>query len=253
MSYIQTQHHNAVTIKNIHNNSSAEFTLLAQPIVNPKNRELFAIEITTSFNHNSEKNINTEAFFSSISDDFVRKLILIQIEELNRSEYKINEKKIITSINCPFSLLSDYMFIKEAISLSKVRIAFEINNFKNSIITDNAKESIRLLKEQNHELWLDNFMSEDIPINVLHMLVWDRVKIDRTFIYQHMNNHSIVSALYHFVSKNSLKSLIFEGIESDYQHDRVARLNCLCQGFLYCKPFSLENIWEQQFELHPAF
>ena len=145
------------------------------------------------------------------------------------------------------------MFIKEAISLSKVRIAFEINNFKNSIITDNAKESIRLLKEQNHELWLDNFMSEDIPINVLHMLVWDRVKIDRTFIYQHMNNHSIVSALYHFVSKNSLKSLIFEGIESDYQHDRVARLNCLCQGFLYCKPFSLENIWEQQFELHPAF
>ena len=94
MSYIQTQHHNAVTIKNIHNNSSAEFTLLAQPIVNPKNRELFAIEITTSFNHNSEKNINTEAFFSSISDDFVRKLILIQIEELNRSEYKINEKKL---------------------------------------------------------------------------------------------------------------------------------------------------------------
>jgi len=253
MSYITTQHHNYITIKNVNNNSSAEFTLLAQSIVNPKNRTVFALEITTSFNHNSKSNINTEAFFNTISDDFVKNLILIQIKELNLSESKINSKKIIASINCPFSLLSDCAFIKQAVSLSKVRIAFEINNFKSTTITESTKTSIGLLKERGHELWLDNFMSEEMPINALHMLVWDRVKIDRTFIYQHMNNNSIISALYNFVSHSSLKNLIFEGIESDYQHDQVAKLNCLCQGFLYCKPFSLESIREPKIESHPAF
>ncbi|KXO14062.1 hypothetical protein AKG98_126 [Moritella sp. JT01] len=247
MSYIKVQNHNSVTIKNINNNSAADFTLLAQSIVNPKNKQVFALEITTSFNHNSKGNINTEEFFKTISGDFVKELILIQIEELNMSEYKLNSERIIASINCPFSLLSDSVFVKEVVSLSKVRFAFEICNFKSNTITDSAKRSIRILKSQGHELWLDNFMSEETPIDVLHILLWDRVKIDRTFIYKHMNNHSIVLALYHLVSKNSLNNLIFEGIESDYQHDRVAKLNCLCQGFLYCRSFNLESIREHQF------
>ncbi len=247
MSYIKTQNHNSVTIKNINNNSSADFTLLAQSIVDPKNKQVLALEITTSFNHDSKKNINTEAFFKTISDDFVKELIIIQIEELNMSEYKLNSERIIASINCPFSLLSDSVFVKEVVSLSKVRFAFEICNFTSNKITDSVKRSIRILKSQGHELWLDNFMSEETPIDVLHILFWDRVKVDRTFIYKHMNNHSIVSALYHFVSKNSFKNLIFEGIESDYQHDRVAKLNCLCQGFLYCRSFNLESIRENQF------
>ncbi|QUM88119.1 EAL domain-containing protein [Moritella sp. 36] len=253
MSYIKIQNHNSVTIKNINNNSSADFTLLTQSIINPKNKQVFALEVTTSFNHNSKKNINTEEFFKTISDDFVKELILIQIEELNMCEYKLNSERIIASINCPFSLLFDSVFVKEVVSLSKVRFAFEICNFKSNTITDSAKRSIRILKSQGHELWLDNFMSEEIPIDALHILRWDRVKIDRTFIYKHMNNHSIVSALYHFVSKNSFKNLIFEGIESDYQHDQIAKLDCLCQGFLYCKPFSLENIQDQQFEAHLAY
>jgi len=160
----------------------------------------------------------------------------------NKNESIINHDNIIASIHCPFSLLSDNEFIKKIISLSKVKLAFEINNFIESTLNNDARHSVTLLKEQGHELWLDNFTSEDIPINILKMIMWDRVKIDKTFMYNHMNNNSIFSALYNFVSNNSLKSLIFKGIESDYQHDKLTKLNCLCQGFLYCKSFNLESI-----------
>ncbi|QFI36526.1 EAL domain-containing protein [Moritella marina ATCC 15381] len=242
MPYIKTLHHNSVIIKNIENDSSAEFNLLAQSIVSPKNRKLFALEITSNFNHHSKNNVNIERFFDSIPDDFLKELMLIKIEALNKNESIINADNIIASIHCPFNLLSDNEFIKKIISLSKVRLAFEINSFIENTLNDNAKYSITLLKDQGHELWLDNFTSEDIPINVLKIIMWDRVKIDKTFMYKHMNNNSIFSALYDFVSNNSLKKLIFKGIESDYQHDRVTKLNCLCQGFLYCKPFNLESI-----------
>jgi len=253
MSYIKYNHHKSFIIKNTSNNSSAEFFLFTQSIVHPKNRQVFAIDIATNFNHNSKENINTEEFFNTISDDFFKELISIQVEELNINKEKINSKGIIASINCPFNLLSDNDFIKKIVSLSKVNIALEITDFKNGVITDSIKKSIEILKSKGHELWLDDFMSEDIPINVLHMLNWDRVKIDKTFIYQNLNNISIMSALHHHVSNNSLKAMIFKGIESDYQHDEISKLNCLCQGFLYRPPFTLGNISELSHKLENTF
>lgn len=243
MFYTKIKNKNSFILKNNTNNSSAEFTLVAQPIVQPKSRNVIAIEVLTNLISSSDGTINAEDFFSDISNEFIKSLIMIQIEELNNIKIAINSKNIVASINIPFDLLSDIEFIKLIINKSQVKIALEVTNFKNStLMTDSIKKSVSIIKEHGFELWLDDFTSEDIPSNALYLLKWDRVKIDKTFIYRHINNHSLISDLLSYISNFSFNSVVFEGIESDYQNDQISKFNVLCQGYLYSRPLRLSHM-----------
>ncbi|QUM84737.1 MULTISPECIES: EAL domain-containing protein [unclassified Moritella] len=243
MFYTKIKNKNSFILKNTTNNSSAEFYLVAQPIVQPKSRNVVAIEVLTNLISSSNGTIHAEDFFSDISNEFIKSLIMIQIEELNNIKIAINSKNIVASINIPFDLLSDIELIKSIINKSQVKIALEVTNFKNStVMTDNIKKSVSIIKEHGFELWLDDFTSEDIPSNALYLLKWDRVKIDKTFIYRHINNHSLISDLLNYISNFSFNSIVFEGIESDYQNDQISKFNCLCQGYLYSRPLRLSHM-----------
>ncbi|QUM80474.1 EAL domain-containing protein [Moritella sp. 5] len=243
MFYTKIKNKNSFILKNNTNNSSAEFYLVAQPIVQPKSRNVIAIEVLTNLISSSNGTIHAEDFFSDISNEFIKSLIMIQIEELNNIKVAINSKNIVASINIPFDLLSDIEFIRLIINKSQVKVALEVTNFKNStLMTDNIKKSVSIIKEHGFELWLDDFTSEDIPSNALYLLKWDRVKIDKTFIYRHINNHSLISDLLNYVSNFSFNSIVFEGIESDYQNDQISKFNCLCQGYLYSRPLRLSHM-----------
>jgi len=243
MFYTKIKNKNSFILKNNTNNSSAEFYLVAQPIVQPKSRNVIAIEVLTNLISSSNGTIHAEDFFSDISNEFIKSLIMIQIEELNNIKIAINSKNIVASINIPFDLLSDIELIKSIINKSQVKIALEVTNFKNStVMTDNIKKSVSIIKEHGFELWLDDFTSEDIPSNALYLLKWDRVKIDKTFIYRHINNHSLISDLLNYISNFSFNSIVFEGIESDYQNDQISKFNCLCQGYLYSRPLRLSHM-----------
>lgn len=109
---------------------------------------------------------------------------------------------------------------------------------------DMAESVLSALKSLGVSIALDDFGTGFSSLNYLHKFSIDTLKIDRTFVQQlHTQSKSldIVRAIVG-LAQTFRMSVVAEGIENDDEILALAGVGCeYGQGFLYCKPISVEN------------
>ncbi|CCO44059.1 EAL domain-containing protein [Vibrio nigripulchritudo] len=199
-----------------------------QPIINPHTMKTVAFEFLTRFDY---KNVNIEDFFSVVSDDVAKRLLRRQVDEINRVSCM---NSYIFSLNVNARILADGPFINELVGSLNTRVAFELTTEPAS---DSEKKrvlkSIKLLKELGHYIWLDDYLSESITDALLNLVNWDLVKIDKSVLYQHLEQPDEMFDVVCNASDFGRRYVIIEGVETGYQHDKLTGYKCLHQGFYY--------------------
>ena len=109
---------------------------------------------------------------------------------------------------------------------------------------DLAESILSALKSMGVSIALDDFGTGFSSLNYLHKFSIDTLKIDRTFVQQlHTQSKSldIVRAIVG-LAQTFRMSVVAEGIENDDEILALAGVGCeYGQGFLYCKPISVDN------------
>lgn len=109
---------------------------------------------------------------------------------------------------------------------------------------DMAESVLSALKSLGVSIALDDFGTGFSSLNYLHKFSIDTLKIDRTFVQQlHTQSKSldIVRAIVG-LAQTFRMSVVAEGIENDDEVLALAGVGCeFGQGFLFCKPISVDN------------
>lgn len=108
---------------------------------------------------------------------------------------------------------------------------------------DDVIDKIKVLKKLGITFSLDDFGIGQSSLSVLRRLPLDELKIDKSFINDILHNNYdtfIVQTIIN-MGKNLGHSVIAEGVELEQQKSLLQTLGCNAyQGFLFCKPLSLE-------------
>ncbi len=134
------------------------------------------------------------------------------------------------------------------------RIAIEIT--ENAIIADedNARQTIESLKNQGMRIGLDDFGTGYSSLHHLHLLPFDRIKIDKSFVNRIADNPEslkIVRAIVGLAISMELP-VIAEGIENIEVANILRGLGCdQGQGFFYGRPEPAEVV-SRSFAVLPA-
>ncbi len=127
------------------------------------------------------------------------------------------------------------------------RICFEVT--ENALITDPdaARRIIQSLKNQGVSLALDDFGTGFSSIQHLRMLPFDKLKIDRSFVYNVDSDdaaYRVVSGIIR-LAENLQLSVVAEGVESASVRDALRSLGCqYAQGYLLGMPANASDTLE---------
>ncbi|WP_038125425.1 EAL domain-containing protein [Vibrio nigripulchritudo] len=199
-----------------------------QPIIDPSSMKTIAFEFLTRFDC---KHINVEDFFSSVSDKVAKRLLMLQAEEANRLGCM---NTYVFSLNVNASVLADESFIAELLDGLNTKVAFELTNTPaNDTEKKRVLKSIKMLRTLGHYIWLDDYLSEDIPESLLNLINWDLVKIDKSVLNRHLEHRDKMLDLVCDVSDFGRRYVIIEGVETSHHHEKLVGYKCLHQGFYY--------------------
>jgi len=111
----------------------------------------------------------------------------------------------------------------------------------------NAEDKLRELKEMGVLLALDDFGTGYSSLNYLRKITFDKVKIDRSFIWDalsHEQTATIVKSII-FTAHNLNMVVIAEGVETKEQLDFLKENNCdMAQGYFIGKPLPSKELME---------
>lgn len=149
------------------------------------------------------------------------------------------------SINISAKQLLDPSFMETLDSLLKKytfnqsKVYFEITESVFLEDTTTISSIIKMLKDRHIAISLDDFGTGFSSLSYLKDLVFDEIKIDKSFIVNLPNSQhdqAIVSAIA-AMSNHFNFNMIAEGVETQEQKDCLEELGCkLYQGYLYGKP-----------------
>ena len=118
------------------------------------------------------------------------------------------------------------------------RLEIEITE---SILMNNVESTIEKLDELHKvgvSVAIDDFGTGYSSLSLLQKLPIHRLKIDRSFIHDMVENEdqSIIEAIA-YMARGLKIEMVAEGVELDYQLRYLRSLNCpVIQGFLYSRP-----------------
>jgi len=217
--------------------SKLKLSFYLQPISHPRTRKNYAFEFLTRF---ESQGVEIERFFKNTTTDFIKTIIKLQVNEINKISMP---SSTLFTVNCCASTLADNEFVR-LISSKLIRpIAIELTSMPE---TDSewkrALQSIIELKKHGHQIWLDDYLSEDIPQTALGFVDWDLVKIDKELIHQHIDNPDYMRDVVSEVSDFGRRKIVFEGVETEYQHKALLKYKGLHQGYFYGRPMESGNL-----------
>ena len=117
-------------------------------------------------------------------------------------------------------------------------------------LTRGSGESARVIRENGHRLWIDDFGSGYSSLNVLNQYHVDRIKVDMDII-RHIDdnngaNRKILKALVGVCRELGMHTLS-EGVETKEQQEFLSEIGCeMLQGFFFYKPMPLEGLLEKK-------
>ncbi|MGX5835976.1 EAL domain-containing protein [Aeromonas piscicola] len=193
------------------------FKTRIQPIKCLKSGVFFGGEILSRLDGVAD----VELFFSCMQDETMADLVKMQVHMLNDAKFYANGEYFQSRyfINIRAELLCDFDFILWICNNSYVPLSLEVD-FQ-ELISNKAnyfnKHSIQLLKDNGHNLWLDDFTCNfnQRSVELLSVIDWDGIKIDKSILWKLCFDES---SLKHIVSccRMFTDCVLMEGIETDH-------------------------------------
>ncbi|PKF58696.1 EAL domain-containing protein [Alteromonadales bacterium alter-6D02] len=231
------------TVQLVHLIESKNFGVEYQPIIDVRNKEVFAYEALARFYNCSDKPIRPDHVFAALHDN---PLSLYQVE--------LAQKKLQLA-NAPHShrlfvnLDQDSYFVCDRhdepnafLNLFKeYHTTLVVELIENSEISDARKslEMINLMKENNIKTALDDVCNEHSMLSTLVLERVNYIKFDR---YVMLNRHrpaflTLLDALISY-AKAANKPLILEGVETEEDFAFAQEIGVdYVQGFLFKSQF----------------
>lgn len=110
------------------------------------------------------------------------------------------------------------------------------------------KKQVERFRNQGFHVWMDDFGSGYSSLDVLQEIQFDLIKLDMRFMKQFNNDEKsrvIITELMRMALGLGIET-VSEGVERQDQVDFLAEVGCTkLQGYYFCKPISLEGIFER--------
>lgn len=226
-----------------------------QPKVNPASGKVVGVEALVRWEH-SELGILSPAYFLDVAEDSgliheLGELMLLQsmqdIKELNDSSYP----DLSVAVNLSCKQFEDDMLIQKIINSVKDN-NFDVKNLEleitESLIMQDVHRAIEMMKEladNKIKISIDDFGTGYSSLNYLKKFPISYLKIDKSFIdgiATTKEDKAIVKTIISMAESLDI-GVIAEGIETREQDKHLSELSCsLCQGYLYSKPLSFEDL-----------
>lgn len=120
-----------------------------------------------------------------------------------------------------------------------------------SVVADDVDymtKEINRFRELGFRVWMDDYGSGYSSPEILHKISFDLLKIDMMFVRQLEEDEKSRIILTEIVRMAMALGMdtIAEGVETQQQADFLMDIGCtMLQGYLFCKPVSLEQIMER--------
>lgn len=225
-----------------------------QPIVSVKTNETIGYEALVRWNRLGISYFDTEQLVlileknkkTLLLDRLVIKLVLGDIQKYFQ---KLNLK---ISINVSISAISNLSFYREFMKLVKeYRVDPNLINFEiieSDKITNFRQFKKRISKFTKHgiRLSLDDYGTGFNGFEVLRLIDFHELKIDKTFIHQinHSINFNLLQRLVD-LGKSKQVDVVIEGVETKEQLDLIKETDCdYVQGYYFSKPKPVSELTE---------
>ncbi len=223
----------------------AELDFLVQPIIDTESSEIRYFEVLSRVSKHSGEQLNSEDFFNEIDDEFIKLVSIHQIYYFQR--HGIDKD---FSINLTISTLLDEKFISKLLSFNNKNFILEINDVNHDARCNTLLQNIAKLQRSGIKFWLDDYYHEYNSANLTFGLIaWDRIKIDKSVLHHNSDVSFLADSIYYVLQPYCKDGLVFEGIESSFQHNVVKGENILGQGYYYAYPDTLDSFKGQTLKL----
>ncbi|PWI32148.1 diguanylate phosphodiesterase [Vibrio albus] len=223
----------------------AELDFLVQPIVDTYGLEIRYFEVLSRVSKHSGEQLDSEDFFSDIDDEFIKLVALHQIYYFQRRNI---EKPF--CINLTMSSLFDEVFVCRLLNFKVKNFTIEINDVNHDVNCEVLHKNIAKLQKSGVKFWLDDYYHEYNNANLSFGLIpWDRIKVDKSVLHYNSDDRSLADSMYYVLKPFCKDGLVFEGIESAFQHNLIKNNKVLGQGYYYSYPDTLESFREKKFYL----
>ena len=242
---------------------NSEFSILYQPQVSPKDKEIVAIEALIRWNSKSIGFVSPNIFIPISEDsgqiidigDWVFENACIDFLKLKS---KINSLRHV-AINVSSIQLSQSDFLDklkntiQKIGISATEVEIEITERFLMKDSDKNLTILQSLKDIGFKISIDDFGTGYSSLNYLKKFPIDTVKIDKSFIDNLATNSSdkaIVKAIVN-ISKDLKYHIVAEGVEYHQQKDIILKMeeSVIIQGYLYSKPLDKKSFPTSYFSL----
>ena len=233
---------------------SGQFVVYMQPKVNMISTKLSGAEALSRWKH-PQDGIRTPAVYISLfeKNGFISKLDLYMFEQVCKIKQSWKGKKyehIPVSVN--MSRLHLYnrefpdMLVELADKYGVKHDELEIEITESVFVKDSEEliRNVKLLKERQFIVSIDDFGSGFSALNLLKDLPVDIIKIDREFLDSSGDDDRGKKVLRNVINmcKDLKLDVVTEGIETEEQREFIVRCGCqIAQGFLYSKPLPLDE------------
>ncbi len=232
-----------------------EFSVVYQPTVELRTGRIVAVEALLRWQHPERGEVPPAEFIPMAEslgqirqiDQWVMQNVLAQLVAWNQA----GVPPIRVALNVSASWFGHPAFVEfltralQASQLSSERLLLEITESSILRLGEDTDRTMKALHELGVCVAIDDFGTGYSSMAYLKLPAVAYLKIDRSFICglpENANDAAIVQAMLAISQSLGLRT-IAEGIETEAQHDFLARSGCAeAQGFLYSYPLSAAEI-----------
>lgn len=229
--------------------------LTYQPIVNLKNGHIVGAEALLRWTHPQQGLIPQDYFIPLIEKtELLAPMTLWVLEQachdLISNIYPVS-KEFKLSVNISGAVLKNRVLCHKITELLKNKelpnhcLHIEITETSMMENIEDCYDTLCEWKETGVDIWIDDFGTGYSSLGYLHKLPIDGLKIDRSFVEDRSNTHSVIETI--IALGRSLKlEIISEGIETEEQKQYITEMGSdYGQGYLFAKPNTLPSLIEQ--------
>lgn len=232
-----------------------EFLLHYQPMMELKSRKITSVEALLRWK-NKEFGLITPDEIIELAEE--TGLIIPVSEWILRTACKdlkrwhqLGFTSLTVSVNCSArqfkqaNLTNEILHILNETGVSPQSLELEVTEKIIMSDPENILRSLYALKDLGVKITIDDFGTGYWSLNNLRRLSVDKIKIDKTFIKQMINDETssdIVSAIIAMVTKLDIKS-VAEGVETRDQYEFLMHEGCSeIQGYYITQPMTEESM-----------
>lgn len=231
-----------------------KFMVYLQPMYDLHSYKIVSAEALVRWDYPGKGILSPYAFLPVFeSTSLIQKLDYYMWEECMKTIRRWIDNKIeptpVTMNVSPSHLNNDkfvdfLISVREKYLIAHDLVILEIPERGLSTLTEQAKDAIKRLHDEEFILCIDNFGSMTSPLNLLKDLPIDRIKLDRSFLSKNSGSDEGLTILRYLIAmaKELDFTVITEGIETEEQAVMLLELGCdIGQGYHFSKPVDLRT------------